>query len=107
MAHKGGHTTGKYISRSHTTTIGLADDIALMLNKSGLVTKVSLGIIDANCGCKTRKLIVSHDQFNLRLSVQHPPAKQELYVSATDRNKVVDSLVIWCRERQLDCTVRR
>lgn len=104
---RSGHATGKFISRSHTTVIGLAEDVAKMLDKSGLVTKVSLGKIDGNCGCKVQKLIVSHDQFNLRLSVQHPPGKQELYVSASDRERVIACLTAWCRERGLDCTLRR
>jgi hypothetical protein len=102
-----GHATGKYISRSHTTAIGLSEDIALMLDGSGLITKVSLAVIDARCHCKVKKLVIARDQYGLQLTVQHPPDKQVLYVSAPDRDRVVDRLVVWCRETRLDCTVRR
>ncbi len=102
-----GHATGKHISRSHTTVIGLAEDLAKMLNKSGIVTKVMLGIIDGNCGCKVRKVVISFDQFNLRLSVQQPPSKQELYVSASDREQVITHLETWCKEERIECAVRR
>lgn len=101
-----GTTTGKRISRSHTTAIDLASELALMLDKSGVVTKVMLGIITARSGCKTRKVLIVQDQYNLRLSVMQPPAKQELYVSAPDRTKAVEAITKWCIQKQIDYTVR-
>lgn len=107
MSRKGVHTRGKYISRSHTTTIGLSNDIALMLNKSGLITKVSLAFISASYGCKVRKLGIVFDQFGLQLTVQQPPARQELYVSAPDRDALVAYIETWCKDQGLSYTIRR
>lgn len=101
-----GNTTGKRIARSHTTAIALASELALMLDASGVVTKVMLGVITARSGCKTQKIIINHDQFNLRLSVQQPPTKQELYVSAPNRAQVISTIAKWCKERQIDYVVR-
>jgi hypothetical protein len=101
-----GNTTGKRIARSHTTAISLASELALMLDASGIVTKVMLGVITARAGCKTAKIIINHDQFNLRLSVQQPPAKQELYISAPDRTKVIALIQKWCGEKHIECVAR-
>lgn len=101
-----GNTTGKFISRSHTTAITLASELALMLDASQVVTKIMLGIITARSGCKTRKVIIANDQFNLRLTVQQPPSKQELYVSAPDRQVVIDTIAKWCDEKDIEYTVR-
>jgi len=100
------HTaTGHHISRSHKTVIGLAGDIALALNKSGIITKISLAIISPN-STRFKKLVLVRDQFGLRLSVHDPPAKQELYVSAPDREQVIACLQRWSKERNLKCIVR-
>ncbi len=101
-----GNTTGKRISRSHTTAISLAGELALMLDASQVVTKVMLGIITARSGCKTRKVIIANDQFNLRLTVQQPPSKQELYVSAPDREAAIARIIKWCNEKDIEYTVR-
>ena len=101
-----GATTGKRISRSHTTAIALASDVALMLDKSGVVTKVALGIIIARAGTKTRKITILRDQFNIKLTVQQPPTKQELYVSSPDREKTISVIEAWCKTNAIECTVR-
>jgi hypothetical protein len=101
-----GAVTGKRISRSHTTAIDLAAELALFLDKSGVVTKVSLGIITARAGCKTRKVIIANDQFNLRVTVMQPPAKQELYVSSPDRTKTIVAIGDWCTSKDVEFTVR-
>lgn len=101
-----GNTTGKRIARSHTTAIPLASALALMLDESCIVTKVMLGVITARSGCKTSKVIVNHDQYNLRLTIQDPPAKQELYVSAPDRTKVICNISDWCAANNIECVVR-
>ncbi len=101
-----GNTTGKRISRSHTTSIPLAGELATALDKSHIVTKVMLGIITARSGCKTRKVIIANDQFNLRLTVMQPPSKQELYVSAPDRDLAISFLTKWCDENGIEHTVR-
>lgn len=101
-----GNTTGKRIARSHTTAISLASELALMLDASGIVTKVMLGVITARSGCKTQKIIINHDQYNLRLNVQQPPTKQELYVSAPDRDKVIAVITAWCTTKDIPYTVR-
>lgn len=102
-----GNTTGKRIARSHTTAIALASELALMLDASGIVTKVMLGVITARAGCKTAKIIVNHDQYNLRLSVQQPPSKQELYVSAPLRAQVTALIAAWCAQKNIECIVRQ
>lgn len=101
-----GGITGKFISRSHTTAIGLAGELAVMLDGSGIVTKIMLGIITARSGCKTRKVIIANDAYNLRLTIQQPPSKQELYVSAPDREKVADIIKKWCEDKRLEYTIR-
>ncbi|HXK38007.1 MAG TPA: hypothetical protein VJ579_02985 [Candidatus Paceibacterota bacterium] len=101
-----GNTTGKRIARSHTTAIALASELALMLDASGVVTKVMLGVITARSGCKTEKIIINHDQFNLRLTIQQPPTKQELYVSAPDRISVAALIVTWSKQKNIECIVR-
>lgn len=101
-----GNTTGKRISRSHTTAIPLASEVAIALDGSNVVTKIMLGIITARSGCKTRKIIIANDQFNLRLTIQQPPSKQELYVSAPDRELAVMFLEKWCKENGIEYTVR-
>lgn len=101
-----GGTTGKFISRSHTTAISLASELALMLDGSQVVTKIMLGIITARSGCKTRKIIIANDGYNLRLTVQQPPSKQEIYVSAPDRELVIEKIVEWCKNKNLEYTVR-
>ena len=101
-----GAVTGKFISRSHTTAISLAGELAITLDQSGVVTKIMLGVITAGSGCKTRKVIIANDAFNLRLTVQQPPSKQELYVSAPDREKVIEVISNWCKEKGLEYKVR-
>jgi hypothetical protein len=101
-----GGTTGKFISRSHTTAIPLANDLALALDGSGTVTKIMLGIITARSGCKTRKVIIANDQFNLRLTIQFPPSKQELYVSTPNRDATIAFITKWCDEKDIEYTVR-
>ena len=101
-----GATTGKRISRSHTTAIKLAGDVALMLDKSGVVTKVALGIITARAGTRTRKVTILRDQFNIKVTVQQPPSKQELYVSSPDREKTIATIKEWCDQERIECTVR-
>ncbi|MFZ1626509.1 MAG: hypothetical protein WAT81_01735 [Candidatus Moraniibacteriota bacterium] len=93
MAHSPS-VSGKRVSRSHSTATGLATRVVRMLEKSGLITKVS-------------KLIVSFDQHGLRLVAQEPSGRQDLYVSAPDRDALVAHLEAWCHETRLDCTVRR
>lgn len=101
-----GAVTGKRIARSHTTAIELAGELALALDKSGVITKVMLGIITARAGTKTRKVIIAHDQFNLRVTVMQPPSKQELYVSSPDRTKTILAIGDWCECKGIEFIVR-
>ncbi len=106
MAHS--HSiSGRRVSRSHTTATGLAVRIVRMLERSSLITKVSLAVIDARIHAKVIKLTVNFDQRGLRLVAQETSARQELYVSAPDRDALVVYLERWCRENSLDCTIRR
>ncbi len=101
------HVTGKRISRSHTTATDLAERIARMLDQSGLITKVSLTVIDARAHAKVIKVTVNFDLYGLRVTAQEPSARQELYVSAPDREMVIARIEKWCQDKQIKYIVRR
>lgn len=94
--------TGKRISRSHTTVTDLARLVASMLNNCDFVTKISLSFITVRGGIRTRKITADRDQFNLKVTVQEPSAKQELYVSSPDREKVIGELRQWCTKAGIE-----
>lgn len=102
-----GSVTGKRISRSHTTVIGLAEDLVKMLDQSKLITKVSLGVIRGRCSCRAKRVIMVRDQYGLCITVLHPPFRQDFYVSASDREKVIEHIQAWCKTRLIECILRK
>lgn len=106
MAHSH-NVSGKRVSRSHTTATGLAARIVRMLEQSGLITKVSLALINARIHAKVIKLTINFDQHGLRLVAQETAARQELYVSAPDRDALVAHIETWCKDHGLSYTIRR
>lgn len=104
MSHKKS-VGGKYIARSHTTAIALASRVAKMLSESNLITKVTLRIINPKGGSQKKVTVIKED-YGLHLRVQESSGSQELYVSAPDRELVINCLETWCQREGIPCTLR-
>jgi len=99
--------SGRNVARSHTSVIELAQRVAHMLDRSGLITNVSLDRINPKGGSSQKRLIVLREEHGLHVRVLEPSAAQELYVSAPDREQVIACIEAWCQGERLECIVRR